>query len=64
MDILGPYEAASGCLELKGQSVTALAFAPFIVKNAYFIAIGLDNGHIHFYNWNKDWKLVFQLDKR
>lgn len=62
--MLGHYEAASGCLELKGESITALSFAPCFVKKSYLIVVGLENGHINFYNWNRNWKLVFQLDTR
>ncbi|XP_049859581.1 elongator complex protein 2 isoform X1 [Schistocerca gregaria] len=41
-------------LELKGQSVTALAFAPHLPtdESAHVLAVGLDSGIIMIYEWN------------
>lgn len=63
-DNLGQYEAASVTLDLKGQSVTALCFAPNLVNDQYLIAIGLESGEIHLYKWFKQWSHISVLDKR
>ncbi|KAK4875944.1 hypothetical protein RN001_012366 [Aquatica leii] len=61
--ILGSYEAVGSVLELKNDSVTALAFAPSVINGNYVIAIGFECGVIKLYKWNKrDWTVFLTLD--
>ncbi|KAF5281600.1 hypothetical protein FQR65_LT02920 [Abscondita terminalis] len=61
--ILGQYEATGDTLDLKNDSVTALAFAPSLVNGNYIIAIGFDVGEIKICQWNtKVWTTILSLD--
>lgn len=62
--LIGQYEAAPNFLELKGESITAVAFAPELINKEYFLAIGLESGLIQLYKWYNDWSLITVLDKR
>ncbi|KAJ3642069.1 hypothetical protein Zmor_024887 [Zophobas morio] len=62
--ILGEYEAASKHLELKGESVTAVAFAPKCVLGGYLLAVGLEVGVIRCYKWTSaGWENLVILDR-
>ncbi|RZB40823.1 elongator complex protein 2 [Asbolus verrucosus] len=62
--ILGEYETASRHLELKNESVTAIAFAPGLVLGSYLVAMGLESGVIRCYKWSpEEWQHVLFLDK-
>ncbi|EFA10370.2 putative elongator complex protein 2-like Protein [Tribolium castaneum] len=62
--VLGQYEAASVHLELKNESVTAVAFAPDCVFGSYLIAVGLEVGVIHCLKWSTSaWERILFLDK-
>ncbi|XP_044261975.1 probable elongator complex protein 2 [Tribolium madens] len=62
--VLGLYEAASVHLELKNESVTAVAFAPDCVLGSYLIAVGLEVGVIHCFKWSTNaWERILFLDK-
>lgn len=59
---LGQYGAASKYLELKGECITALDFAPIKFLDGYLIVVGLETGVIKFYYWNlKEWTLLSTL---
>lgn len=63
-NIVERYIAASQSLELKGESVTAVAFAPNDVNNNYLIAIGLESGAILIYKWAAmEWNRVLLLNQ-
>lgn len=56
--------AASSVLELKEESVTALAFAPKTIGDSYLVAIGLESGVILLYEWTtKHWRKLLILNK-
>lgn len=63
---LGFYES-TGVLELKNESITALAFAHELwnsEKGEYLLAVGLESGVIHIYTFNgKSWNLLSSIDK-
>lgn len=64
-NILGQCEAASDPLELKSESVTAVAFATGLLAKFYLIAVGLESGVIHLYKWSpEEWKKVLVLYQR
>uniref|UniRef100_A0A1Y1LNG0 Elongator complex protein 2 n=2 Tax=Photinus pyralis TaxID=7054 RepID=A0A1Y1LNG0_PHOPY len=64
-DVLGQYEAVGHVLEFKGESVTALAFAPVTVEGSYLVGVGFESGIIKLYQWNvKGWELFSILDNR
>lgn len=52
-------------LELKNESVTALAVAPEIVSSNYIIAVGLESGIIQLHNWTiAHCQILISLDRR
>lgn len=58
------YISASNALDLKEESVTALAFAPKKIRDGYFLTIGLESGSILLYEWtSKNWKKLLILNK-
>ncbi|GJQ80997.1 hypothetical protein Trydic_g23426 [Trypoxylus dichotomus] len=59
--VLGQYEPASAHLDMK-ESVTALSFAPLLVKDKYLLAVGLESGVINLYLWCKEWLRVLTYD--
>lgn len=63
---LGPYEAVGQHLELKGESITAVAFAPNLIDNKYLLCLGLDTGVVIFYSWKPEskWEKALELDQR
>lgn len=64
-NIVERYKAASQALELKGDSVTAVAFAAKQFNNNYFLAIGLESGVIVFYTWTPvEWNKILFLNQR
>lgn len=65
-DSLGSYEAAGLPLELKGESVTAIAFAPVLHADNYILCIGLESGALLFYKWNPstNWEKCLELKQR
>lgn len=63
-DPIGKYEPASDYVELKGDSITALCFAPDFIQDKYLLAAGLESGLIYLYKWSKDWTLITILDNR
>lgn len=60
----GQY-GAEGVLELKGESVTAVAFARRnIEQDRYLVAVGLEKGVIQLYAVRQqDWKLLATIDE-
>lgn len=64
--VLGQYESAGEPLEIKGESITAIAFAPIFIDNCYLICLGLETGHMLFYKWSleKNWQKCIHLDQR
>lgn len=59
------YRAASQPLNLKGESVTAVAFAPDVVVDTYLVAVGLDTGVVILYTWDcANFKQLLLLDIR
>ncbi|XP_068082377.1 elongator complex protein 2 [Anabrus simplex] len=61
---IGP-PVCSSLVELKGQSVTAVAFAPSFIADKYVLAVGLECGTISIYTWHpdsKEWSELIQLD--
>lgn len=60
----GPFEA-EGVLELKGESVTAVAFARRnIEQDHYMVAVGFEKGVIQIYAVRQqDWKLLATIDE-
>ncbi|XP_055604849.1 elongator complex protein 2 [Uranotaenia lowii] len=51
-------------LELKGESITSLAFAHrTIEQDRWLLAIGLETGVIHLYSVQQDWKPLTTLDR-
>lgn len=64
-NILGQCQAISNHLDLKGESVTALAFAPVQISKFYLLAVGLESGVILLYKWNiNEWKLHLKLQNK
>lgn len=64
-DVLRKCGAASAALELKGESVTALAFAPKKLDGFFLVAVGLESGKIILYKWRtEEWKQVLVMDER
>lgn len=61
-DYIGLFEPC--ILDLKGQSVTALCFAPTLVSDSYLLAIGLESGSIIFYLWDMRWSELTGLHNR
>lgn len=61
---LGQYESLFDSLDLCGESVTAVTFAPALINGNYLIAIGLESGSIHLYTWLKNGSLVTKLDNK
>lgn len=63
---LGLYAAAGEHLELKGESITAVAFAPNLLDNKYLLCLGLDTGIVMFYSWSPEskWEKILELDQR
>ena len=61
----GAYNCRSQ-MELKNESITALAFAPsyWSSNQEYLIAIGLETGVIHLYSYGHEWKHLSTLDTR
>ncbi|KAF2896230.1 hypothetical protein ILUMI_09946 [Ignelater luminosus] len=61
-NVLGQCQAMPNYLDLKGESVTALAFAPVQVSKFYLLAVGLESGVILLYKWNiSEWELHLKL---
>lgn len=53
----------------KTDSITAIAFAKSFAQNDendcdYLAAIGLETGHIHIATLNKNWNILFTIDRR
>lgn len=61
---LGQYEQSAEPLELNGESITAVAFAPDHINDNYLVAVGLESGLIHLYKWLKNWSPIITLDKK
>lgn len=66
--VLGGYEAVPNYLELKNESITAVAFAPSsaFLRSSYLVAVGLESGLIRLYEWRTagDWRQACIIDKR
>ncbi|KAJ8913600.1 hypothetical protein NQ315_013422 [Exocentrus adspersus] len=61
-NVLGECEMVSKPLELKNESVTAIAFAPGFVSEYYLVAVGFESGVIRIFKWNAEgWKEVLLL---
>lgn len=64
-NVVGRCKAASQPLELKGESVTAVAFAPQAFAERYLLAVGLESGPVMLYWWSvKEWREVLRLEQR
>lgn len=60
---LGQYEAATEVLELKSESITALAFAPLLIGGSYLVGVGLEIGDVSLYKWSvRGWTHLTTLD--
>ncbi|XP_055626523.1 elongator complex protein 2 [Toxorhynchites rutilus septentrionalis] len=55
--------ASQAVIELKGESVTAVAFAKQKIEDdRYLVATGLETGIVHLYAVRQDWKLLVKID--
>lgn len=51
-------------LELKQESITAVAFANTLnKKGSYVVALGCESGHIYIYEFNGNWNLLIAMTK-
>lgn len=63
-NIVEQYKPASQPLELKGESVTAVAFAPNVFNSNYLVPIGLESGVILIYKWAAvEWNRLLLLNQ-